>query len=123
MRPNFPSQIAQRVAAPLQRYWGLLRIFITCDRLFRLAGRLGESRRLPQSYVGKRLVWKRMSRVIRRFRVFSFVPAANTVVSQRARVGRKAAIITAPGPERIADFPAKCSNPDRGNPGRSANGG
>ena len=27
MRPNFPSQIAQRLAAPFQRYWELLRIF------------------------------------------------------------------------------------------------
>ena len=56
MRPNFPSQIAQRLAAPLQRYWGLLRILLTCNRLFRLAVRLGGSRRLPQSYVGKRLI-------------------------------------------------------------------
>jgi hypothetical protein len=89
MRPNFPAQIAQRLAAPLQRYWGLLRIFITCDRLFRLAGRLGGSWRLTQSYVGKRLVWKRISGGIRRFRVFSFAPPANNVASQRARVGRE----------------------------------
>jgi hypothetical protein len=26
MRPNLPSQIAQRWAAPFQGYWGLLRI-------------------------------------------------------------------------------------------------
>jgi hypothetical protein len=30
MRPNFPSQIAQRLAAPFQRYWALLRIFVSC---------------------------------------------------------------------------------------------
>jgi hypothetical protein len=30
MRPNFPSQIAQRLAAPLQRGRELLRIFASC---------------------------------------------------------------------------------------------
>jgi hypothetical protein len=30
MRPNFPSQIAQRLAAPFQGYWSLLCIFASC---------------------------------------------------------------------------------------------
>jgi hypothetical protein len=30
MRPNFPSQIAQRWIAPLQGYWELLRIVASC---------------------------------------------------------------------------------------------
>src|SRR5258708_40262489 len=30
MRPNFPSQIAQRLAAPFQGCWGLLRIVASC---------------------------------------------------------------------------------------------
>jgi hypothetical protein len=30
MRPNFPSQIAQRLAALFQRYWELLRISVSC---------------------------------------------------------------------------------------------
>jgi hypothetical protein len=30
MRPNFPAQIAQRLAAPLQRCWGLSCIFASC---------------------------------------------------------------------------------------------
>jgi hypothetical protein len=29
MRPNLPSQIAQRLAAPLQRHWKLLRIVVS----------------------------------------------------------------------------------------------
>jgi hypothetical protein len=30
MRPNFPSQMAHRFAAPLRRDWGLLSIFASC---------------------------------------------------------------------------------------------
>lgn len=30
MRPNFPSQIAQRFAAPFRKCWGLLRIVVPC---------------------------------------------------------------------------------------------
>jgi hypothetical protein len=30
MRPNFPPQMAHRFAAPFRRYWGLLRIFVSC---------------------------------------------------------------------------------------------
>jgi hypothetical protein len=30
MRPNFPPQIAQRLIAPLQGYWELLRIVASC---------------------------------------------------------------------------------------------
>mgnify|MGYP003694706943 CR=1 FL=1 len=38
MRPNFPSQMAQRFAAPSRRYWGLLHIFASCG------SRVGSSR-------------------------------------------------------------------------------
>jgi hypothetical protein len=31
MRPNFPSQIAQRLAAPFHGYWRVLRIFASCE--------------------------------------------------------------------------------------------
>jgi hypothetical protein len=30
MRPNFPSQMAQRFAAPWRRYWGLLNMCVSC---------------------------------------------------------------------------------------------
>jgi hypothetical protein len=56
MRPNFPSQIAQRLAALLRRYWELLRIFVTCNRIFRIAARLRGSGQPAQSYMGKRLI-------------------------------------------------------------------
>jgi hypothetical protein len=42
MSPNFPSQIAQRWAAPLQTYWGLPRIFASFGPL-RLAARLKDA--------------------------------------------------------------------------------
>ena len=32
MRPNLPSQIAQRLAAPLKRDWDPLRIFVSSER-------------------------------------------------------------------------------------------
>jgi hypothetical protein len=70
MRPNFPPQIGQCLATLLHRYWGLLRILVTCNRLFRLAARLGGSRRLTQSYVSKRLILKSIGGAIRRFRMF-----------------------------------------------------
>jgi hypothetical protein len=64
-----PSSVA------LSLFGGIVDMLVTCDRLFRLAARLGGLRRLTQSYVGKRLVWKRMSRAIQRFRVFFRTPS------------------------------------------------
>ena len=61
MRPNLPSQIAQRLAAPCQKHWELLRILASCSP-YHLAGtkntiglmtaRLRRLGPLAQSYVG-----------------------------------------------------------------------
>jgi hypothetical protein len=38
MRPNFPPQIAQRLIAPLQGYWELLRIVASCGLVWAIVG-------------------------------------------------------------------------------------
>jgi hypothetical protein len=38
MRPNLPSQMAHRFAASRRRYWGLLRIFLSCGLAWVVVG-------------------------------------------------------------------------------------
>jgi hypothetical protein len=59
MRPNFPSQIAQRLAAPLQTYWELLRILASSrPRAPSINGKTKMMQRKAQSYMGKSPILK-----------------------------------------------------------------
>jgi len=90
---------------------------VTCNRLFRLALKLGRLRLVSQSYIGKRPISKGIGAAIRKFVVRAFAPSCSSTLKVRVRVSARVsrlAVRTAAmyrlKPERIADYLPKCSN-------------